>query len=66
MPNVAENIKFYRKQESMTQEAVANYLNLERSTIAKYESGENEPPIQILIKLADLFDISIDELVGRE
>ena len=61
-----KNIKFYRLQESMTQEKLAERLGLDRTTIVKYESGEHEPSIQTLIELANIFDITLDELVGRE
>jgi len=63
---LGKNIRFYRKQESMTQEQLAKLLKLDRTTIAGYESGKHEPSLSIVIAMAKIFDISVDELLGRE
>lgn len=49
----------------MTQEQLANLLNGKKSLISNYENGYSTPDIETLIKLADIFDVSLDELVGR-
>lgn len=49
-----------------TQEELANKLGMKRSTYAKYETGENEPDYATLQKIADFFDITTDDLLGRE
>ena len=64
--NLAENIKFYRKSMDMTQEELANRLNGRKSLISNYENGHSTPDIYMLIKLADIFNVSLDELVGRQ
>ena len=64
--NIAKNIKFYRKSMGLTQEKLANLLNGKKSLISNYENGYSTPDIYILIKLADIFDITLDELVGRK
>ena len=64
--NLGENIKFYRKSSGLTQEALGKLLNGRKSLISNYETGYSTPDIFTLIKLADIFDISLDELVGRE
>lgn len=62
---IAENIKFNRKALGLTQEKLANLLNGKKSLISNYENGHSTPDIYTLIKLADIFQITIDELVGR-
>lgn len=62
---LSENIKFYRKSLNLTQEQLANLLNGKKSLISNYENGYSTPDIYTLIKLADIFQISLDELVGR-
>jgi len=63
---IAENIKFYRKSLGLTQEKLANLLNGKKSLISNYENGHSTPDIYVLIKLADIFKITLDELVGRD
>lgn len=62
---IAENIKFYRKLLGLTQSELAKFLNAKKSLISNYENGYSCPDIYTLTKLADVFDISLDELVGR-
>ncbi len=64
--NIGENIKKYRQSLSITQQKLAKTMNLERSTISKYETNQNIPDINTLVELADIFDCSLDELVGRD
>ena len=59
-------ISLYRKQKRMTQNELAQLLNVDRSTVAKWENGKSLPRTEILIKLADLFGCTIDELVRGE
>lgn len=63
---ISENIKFYRKQLALTQGQLAEKLNGKASLVSNYENGYSTPDIFTLIKLADIFDITIDELVGRK
>lgn len=53
-----------RKTKGWTQAELARLLNMKRSTYAKYETGENEPNITTLIRLANLFNVSTDYLIG--
>ncbi|MCI5497230.1 MAG: helix-turn-helix domain-containing protein [Firmicutes bacterium] len=62
---LSQNIRFYRKSMNMTQEQLASKLNGKKSLVSNYENGYSVPDIEILIKLADIFEISLDELVGR-
>lgn len=55
-----------RKRKKMTQEEVAKYLHITQSTYQHYENERAEPNISTLCKLADLYNVSLDYLVGRE
>lgn len=63
---IAENIRFFRKQAGLTQEELAARFGSRKTLISYYEIGRNTPDIETLWELADIFDITIDELVGRE
>ncbi|SEO66503.1 DNA-binding transcriptional regulator, XRE-family HTH domain [Amphibacillus marinus] len=60
------NIKYYRKQASLTQQSLADNLKVSRSVVAKWESGDVLPDITALIKLSKLFNQSIDHLIGLD
>lgn len=62
---IGYNIRKLRKQNGMTQEQLAQRLNLKRQTLSNYEIGKRVPDIYELIELSDIFAISLDELVGR-
>lgn len=53
-----------RKQADMTQNEVADRLNLSRQAISKYERGESFPDISVLVSIAALFDITLDALIS--
>ncbi len=63
---IAENIKFYRKELGLTQGQLAEKLNGKKSLISNYENGYSTPDIFTLCKLAEIFDITLDELVEYE
>ena len=63
---IAENIRFFRKQAGLTQEESAARFGSRKTLISNYEIGRNTPDTETLWELADIFDITIDELVGRE
>lgn len=58
-------LKELRNSKKLTQEQIANELNIKRSTYAKYETGENQPDHDTLQNLADFFNVSVDYLLGR-
>ena len=62
---LSKNIRFYRKTMMLTQEQLAQKLNGKKSLISNYENGYSTPDIYTIIQLADIFDITLDELVGR-
>lgn len=63
---IAENIKYYRKQLSLTQSELAEKLCGKKSLVSNYENGYSTPDIYTLCKLADIFDITLDDLVEWE
>lgn len=60
-----KNLKVLRESQNLTQKQLAVKINTTLQSISHWETGYTEPSIQQLIALADLFDITIDELVGR-
>ena len=59
------NNKLYelRKRKGLSQEELANRLNVSRQTVSKWEVGESSPDMEKLVAISELFDISLDELV---
>lgn len=53
-----------RHEHNMSQEELAVYLNISQQTISKYENGKLEPDMEAMGKLAKLFDVSVDYLMG--
>jgi transcriptional regulator with XRE-family HTH domain len=53
-----------RKQKSLSQEEVANELNVSRQSISLWETNQASPSMDNLIAIAKLFDVSLDNLVG--
>ena len=53
-----------RKEKNMTQEQLAEELDVARQTVSKWETGETIPDVDSLIKLANLLEFSIDEALG--
>lgn len=62
---IKEILKIERKKNHYTQQQVANILNMQRGSYAKYETGANTPTVDNILKLADLYSVSTDYLLGR-
>ncbi|KDA51355.1 transcriptional regulator, XRE family [Leuconostoc mesenteroides subsp. cremoris T26] len=60
-----DRLRELRKERNVTQQELADDMLVTIRTLARYESGEREPRVSILIDLADYFKVSIDYLVGR-
>ena len=65
MANSYERIRMLRKENNLKQEEAAKLLGLSISSYCRYERGEREPDASVLWRMADLFGVSIDYLVGR-
>ena len=63
---VASNIKRLRDASGFTQDIVANYLNVNRSAYANYETGARELPLQLMEKLADLYGCEMYDLYSED
>ena len=61
--NLGENIKKLRKEKSLSQEQLAEMLNVSRQAVSKWESGKTYPDIDNLILLKDIFNVTLDDLV---
>lgn len=59
------NIRNLREDNDKKQQELADYLNVKQTTYSKYELGKINIPIEVFIKLADYYDVSIDYIVGR-
>ncbi len=62
--NLQDNIRRLRKEQDMTQEQLAEKLHVSRQTISKWEKGLSIPDADMLLRLVDALNSSIDELVG--
>ena len=58
-------IRELREDRDLTQTQIAQMLGMTQTGYSKYETGENDIPTQILIKLADFYETSVDYLLGR-
>ena len=60
-----DNLRNRRRAANMSQKDLGDKLNVVQGTIASWEKGRNEPSIAMLVQLADIFDCTLDELVGH-
>lgn len=60
-----KNLTEQRKLNKMTQRQVAEHLGISQPSYIRYENGSAQPTLENLVKLADLFDVSVDYLLGR-
>lgn len=65
LKTLGEQLKKERKNKEMTQEEIANKINISRASYAYYEAGKKQPNLDTLKKLADLYKVSVDYLIGR-
>lgn len=61
-----ENIKKYREASSLSQEELAEKLHVVRQTVSKWERGISVPDSNMLVELAEVFNTSVNELLGKE
>lgn len=66
--NFADKLSYLRKKLGWSQEELANQMEVSRQSVSKWESGQSIPEIEKMIRLSDIFDVSLDYLLkdGRE
>ncbi len=62
----AERLKEYRIEKGVSQTDLAFAIKVSKGIISLWENGLREPTLSNLVALADYFDVSLDELVGRK
>ncbi|MBQ9247209.1 MAG: helix-turn-helix transcriptional regulator [Ruminococcus sp.] len=60
-----QRIRNLREDHDITQTKIAKVLGMSQTGYSKYETGENDVPTAILLKLADYYDVSVDYILGR-
>lgn len=61
--NIAKNISMLRTERNMTQPELAKRLNYSDKSVSKWENGISTPPIDVLKEIADIFEVTLDDLV---
>lgn len=64
--NLSEKLIALRKEKGMSQEKLAELLNVSRQAVSKWETSESQPDLAKLLLLSDVFGVTLDELCGRE
>lgn len=59
-------LKMLRKEKDLTQEQLAEQLNVSGRTVSRWETGANMPDISVLVELAEFYDVSIPEILDGE
>ena len=59
-------LKEFRKMKNLSQQQVADMIGVNQRTYSSYENNQSEPNIEKLIKLAKLFGVSVDTLIGND
>ena len=62
---LGERLQILRKQNMLSQEKLAELVGVSRQAVSKWETGLSNPDTENLIKLAEIFNLSIDEFTGR-
>lgn len=65
MLNIGERITQLRKQQNLSQDELAKKAEVSRTIIGNYERNTNTPSIEVLIKLANVFNVSVDFIIGE-
>lgn len=62
---VGNNISYYRKAGGLTQSALAEKLSYSDKAVSKWERGESVPDIYVIYKMSELFDCSVNDIIGK-
>ncbi len=63
--SLGQRITFFREKSNLTQKELAEKLKIAKSTMSQYESDERRPNDEIKIMMCNIFNITLDELLGR-
>ena len=66
MQALAEQLRIWRKKRGYTQQQMAQFVQVHRTSYTKYELGIIDPPLEILCRMADILECTTDELLGRK
>ena len=64
--SLGENLQFLRKRDNITQEQLAEALEVSRQSVSKWESDTSYPEMDKLLQLADFFHCSLDDMVKQD
>lgn len=59
-------LKKLRKQKKLTQRELADALHISQTSVSKYERGESEPDLAMVIEMSDFFGVTVDEFIRGE
>lgn len=65
-PSLGEKLLKLRKEMKMTQDDVAKILGMSRTSFSKYENGNSAPPLQVLRKIAAIYNVGLEYLIFDE
>ena len=63
--NIGERFKYYREKANLTQKEAAELLGIKSYQLANYETNRTEPNLKTLIKMSEIYRVSIDELLNN-
>ena len=63
---IGDNIRALRTKNGLLHKVLADQLNITRQALSNYEVGKRIPDIFELIRMAEIFKVSVDEIIGRE
>ena len=64
MPQIGERIRLLRTRQNLSQSALAEKLSVSKSVVSSYETGVHLPPYDVLLRIAAIFGVSTDYLLG--
>lgn len=66
MLGIGRRIKEVREKRGLTQQMLGDRINKSKSAVSSYETGSQAPPIEVLISIASVLNVSLDYLVGKD
>ncbi|EOS80026.1 hypothetical protein C817_02135 [Dorea sp. 5-2] len=63
--DIGKLLKDYREKNNLTQENVANYLNISRQAISAWENNLSRPDLETLLLLSNIYKVSLNKLIGQ-